>query len=137
MGCSASAPRAGSVTFEGSPASLDTLERAFRERAAGWKLPAGLVDRVAARHARWSGSRGCRARPRRRRGRLACARQLTVTVSYVGAPLVLPHTASGAVLLEERAFTYSLADLLAGVHPDRMSGRVRGDRVAIVLAFDL
>ena len=70
---------------------------------------------------------------------MACdAAELTLTVSYVGMPLVLPHTGvRRGILLEERAYSYSLADLLAGVHPDRMSGWVRGDRVAIVLAFDL
>jgi hypothetical protein len=56
---------------------------------------------------------------------------------YTGAPLVLPHTAvRRRLLFEEQAFSYSLADLLAAVHPDRMTASVRGEQVAVTIAFD-
>ena len=128
------------VAFEGSPASLDALEHTLRERATGWKLPAELVDRVATTARALIGQvEGAALVRGAAEVDMACDEaQLTVTVSYVGMPLVLPHTGvRHRILLEERAYSYSLADLLAGVHPDRMSGRVHGDRVAIVLAFDI
>jgi hypothetical protein len=62
---------------------------------------------------------------------------LDVTISYVGAPLILLHTGvHHRPLVEERAFSYGLADVLTGVHPDRMAGHVRGDQVAITLTFE-
>jgi xanthine permease XanP len=133
------ATRRLAITFESTPASLETLERTFRARATAWRLPAELVDRAAAvtrevvGHIEEAGLAhgGAEARI------AGDAEELTITILYSGAPLVLPHTAvRRRPLLEERAFSYSLADLLTAVHPDRMTASVRGERVAITIAFD-
>lgn len=127
------------VSFEGSDTSLDELERVLRQRSADWKLSPDLADRAA------TSTRALIAQVEAAalvRGGAEVAvscddLELTLTVNYSGMPLRLAHTGvRRGILFEERAYTYSLADLLTGIHPDRMSGRVRGDRVAIVLTFD-
>jgi xanthine permease XanP len=133
------ATRRVTVTLEGAEGSLDQLERTLRGRATAWKLGAATLDRAVSTTRQLIGhleSAGLVRGPAQ--VSLACDEaELTVTVSYTGAPLVLPHTAvHRRPLLEEQAFSYGLADALTGVHADRMTGRVRRDQVAITLSFD-
>ena len=62
---------------------------------------------------------------------------LHLTLTYRGTPLILPHTGVHRVWLEELVFSYSLADVLRGVHPDRLTSHVHGEHVAICATFDL
>jgi NCS2 family nucleobase:cation symporter-2 len=127
------------VTFEGGATSLDELERVLRQRSAAWRLAPELADRaVGSTRALIAQVEAAALVRGGAEVTVACDDlELTATVSYSGMPLRLAHTGvHHGILFGERAFSYSLADLLAGIHPDRMSGHVRGDRVAIVLSFD-
>jgi NCS2 family nucleobase:cation symporter-2 len=133
------ATRRASIRLGATPGSLDELERQLRADAEAWGVDGELTDRAVEAT---RGLIGHLEEARLVQGEVEAkvaldAAELAITLAYAGAPLILPYTSvRHRLLIEEQAFSYSLADLLSGVHPDRMTGRAEGERVAITLSFD-
>jgi NCS2 family nucleobase:cation symporter-2 len=128
------------VEFEQAAGSLEAFVQALRERAKTWALSADLVDRaVGSSRALLTQIEDAKLIRGHARASAACDEtSLTITVEYQGEPVTLPNTrAHSGLLLKDLAFSHSLAEVLGGVHADRLAGRIHGDRVAIELIFDV
>jgi NCS2 family nucleobase:cation symporter-2 len=127
------------VEFEAAAGSLDQFAQSLRERAKGWAVSAELVERaIASSRALIGQIEDARLIRGRSRASVSCNEtSLTVTVEYEGEPVTLPGVrAHSGFLLRRLAFSHSLAEVLGGVHADRMAGRVHGKDVVIELIFD-
>ena len=128
------------VEFEETAGSLEAFAQALRERAKAWALSPDLLDRaLGSSQALLTQIESAKLIRGHARAAAACDEtSLTITVAYQGEPVTLPNArAHSGFLLKDLAFSHSLAEVLGGVHADRLAGRVHGEQVTIELIFDL